>query len=182
MARAAQLAAQASPAWPAPTTIVFVEEISGAHRVSRRAPRSAPAGASSPGRRPHMDAHAVRHHVEHGRALRVPALRARAASPAARRPRSRTSIRICSKPFRTYRPKAERAADVHVALQRRLHAREPHAACGRDVDERGRHAGSKCVQEALGRVVPVSCQQDRALAGVELENASEREVSSPPAA
>ena len=72
---------------------------------------------------------------------------------------------------------AERAAHVHVALERRLHLRQMHAAHGGDVDERGGQAGGQRVQQVLGRIRPgVGAKQDRRLAGVDHELGGARGV------
>ena len=65
---------------------------------------------------------------------------------------------------------AQRAAHVHVALERRLDRREPHLARRGDVDDRRRQARGQRVQQVLGRVrAGVGAEQDRRLARVELE-------------
>ena len=72
---------------------------------------------------------------------------------------------------------AERAADVHVALERRLDGGQAHLARGRDVDQRGGQAGRQRVQQGLGRVrAGVAAEQDRRLAGVERERVRARRV------
>ena len=87
-----------------------------------------------------------------------------------------------SKPLRSSSSSAERAAHVHVAVERRLDLGQPHLARGGDVDDRRRQAGRERVQQVLGRVgAGVGAEQDRRLAGVELERLARGVVSSPPA-
>ena len=72
---------------------------------------------------------------------------------------------------------AERAADVHVALELRLHLGQPNSARRRDVDERGGQARGQRMQQHLRRVgAGVGADQDRRLAGVELERLGPRGV------
>ena len=75
---------------------------------------------------------------------------------------------------------AERAADVHVALERRLDLGQAHLARGRDVDQRRRQARRERVQQRLGRVgAGVDAEQDGRLAGVDGERL--RRARCPPA-
>ena len=72
---------------------------------------------------------------------------------------------------------AERAADVHVALERRLDLGQAHLARRRDVDERRRQARGQRVQQVLGRVrAGVGAEQDGRLAGVDRERLGARGV------
>jgi hypothetical protein len=71
----------------------------------------------------------------------------------------------------------EGAAEVDVALDRGLDLGQPHAPCGRDVDQRGRQARGERVQDLLGRVrAGVGAEQDRRLAGVQHERLGARGV------
>ena len=150
--------------------------------ATRRAPASRLGGEldTSGGDDPDFDRHAVRDHVEDGGAAPARARRSRAASPRGASPLILKFTRMREKPLRTSSERPRRAADVHVALERRLDLGQPHLARGGDVHERRRQAGGERVQQVLGRVrAGVGAEQDRGLAGVDGERLGARAVLLP---